>query len=89
MLSPASGCTPSSKILMALLLDTRRIWWLTVSPKHTASATLRPSLLCIALAPLVSFALLLSIGHGLFTNSFLYGDLEEHVYMEIALGYFA
>ena len=69
MLSPASGCTPSSKILMALLLDTRRVWWLMVSPKHMASATLRPSLLWLALAPLVSFALLLSIKHGLFTNS--------------------
>ena len=69
MLSLESGCTPSSKIVMALLLATRRVWWLMVSPKHTTSPTLRPSLLWLASTPSVSFALLLSIRHGLITNS--------------------
>ena len=65
MLSPASGCTPSSTILMAPSLATRRVSWLVAFLKPMDLTIRRHSRLWRASAPSMfsSPLLLISPGH--------------------------
>ena len=67
-LSPASGCTPSSTILMAPLLATRHVSWPVAFLKPIVLTIMRHSRLWRASAPSVSSSLSLWISPGRFIS---------------------
>ena len=68
MLYPASGCTPSSTILMAPSLATRRVSWPVAFLKPMVLTIMRPSRLWRASAPSVSSSPSLWISPGRFIS---------------------
>ena len=96
MLSPASGCTPSSTILMAPSLATWRVSWL-VARGFSQAYGLDYHETFSLVARLSSIRVLFSLAldqywplHQLdVSNAFLYGDLDEQVFMEQPPGYVA